>query len=108
MCTVGGRCCAMCAGGCATCCWRRRGTRDVLEVVEVALHVMEVMDDMGRGLEVSEGLGHLLVEMMLCMLEVVEVIICDVGYGRWGFCPMVADSHPSVSGSTHACDNTKN
>jgi len=35
--------------------------------------------------------------MILCMLEVVEVIICDVGYGRWGFC-MVADSHPSVSG----------
>ena len=30
----------------------------MLEVVEVALHVVEGMDDMGRVLEVSEGLGH--------------------------------------------------
>jgi len=51
----------------------------VLEVVEVALHVVEGMDDMGRVLEVSEGLEHLLLvaEMMLCMLEAEEEIIRD-------------------------------
>ena len=64
---------------CATCVGGGGGhPACVLEVVEVALHVVEVMDDMGRVLEVSEGLGHLLLvaEMMLCMLEAVEVIIC--------------------------------
>ena len=56
MCTVGGRCCA---GGCATCVGGGGGhAACMLEVVEVALHVVEVMDDMGRVLEVSEGLGH--------------------------------------------------
>ena len=40
----------------------------------------------------------LVVEMMLCMLEAVEVIICD---RLWtvGFLPNGSDSHPSVPGS---------
>jgi hypothetical protein len=48
MCTGGRAICGGCGGGHATC---------VLEVVEVVFHMV---DDIGRVLEVAEGLGRLL------------------------------------------------
>ena len=92
-------------------CWRWRGTRGVRAGGGGGRTPCGGgdVDDMGRVLEVSEGLEHLLLvaEMMLCMLEAEEEIIRDVSYGRWGFCPIVADNHPSASGSTHVCETPK-
>ena len=61
VCTVGGGCYVMCAGGRATCGGGSGGHATyVLEAVEVVFHVVEVVVDMGRLLEVADGLGRLL------------------------------------------------
>ena len=59
MCTVGGGCYVMCAGGRARCGGGGGGHATyVLEAVEVVFHVVEVVDDMGCALEAAEGLGR--------------------------------------------------
>jgi len=81
VCTVGGGCYAICAGGRATCGGGGGGHATcMLEVVEVVFHVVEVVNNMGRVLAVAEGLGSLqdVVDAVRCMVTLELLVVLEL------------------------------